>query len=67
MKTYLVDLAVNVAASIAGGVSAVVSATGADITEGKTWLGGLLAGAVAGLVTLASRLRGDANSGTFTK
>ena len=67
MKTYLIDLAVNVAASIAGGVSAVVSATDADLTDGKTWVGGLLAGAVAGLVTLSTRLRGDANSGTFTK
>lgn len=67
MKTYLVDLVREVAAAFAGAAAAVLAVTDADLTSGDTWQAGLLAGAVAALAKLSTRLKGDPNSGSFTK
>ena len=53
MTEYWRDAAVRVGSTFAGGMVAVVGVTGADLTEGRTWVGGALAGAVSVLRLLA--------------
>lgn len=61
------DAAERVTASFAGGMVAVVGAVGADLTDGRVWLGGALAGAVSVLRMLASRAVGERNSNSLTR
>lgn len=58
-KQSLRDALERVVASFAGGMVAVVGAAGADLSDGRTWLGGALAGGVAVLRLLASRAVGE--------
>lgn len=64
-KQSWTDAAERVVASFAGGVVAVVTVAGMDLTDGRTWLGGALAGAVSVLRLLASRAVGDRNSNSL--
>lgn len=66
-KQSLRDALERVVASFAGGMVAVVGAAGADLSDGRTWLGGALAGGVAVLRLLASRAVGERNSNSLTR
>lgn len=61
------DAAERVVASFAGGMVAVVGAVGVDLTDGRVWAGGALAGGVAVLRMLASRAVGERNSNSLTR
>lgn len=61
------DATERVTASFAGGMVAVVGAVGVDLTDGRVWLGGALAGAVSVLRMLASRTVGERNSNSLMR
>lgn len=61
------DAAERVVAVFAGGMVAVVGVAGADLTDGRVWLGGALAGALEVLRAVASRTVGERNSNSLTR
>lgn len=61
-KGFIRDAAERVVTSFAAGMVAVVGAVGVDLTDGRVWLGGALAGAVSVLKCLAARNTGDPDS-----
>lgn len=62
---FLRDAAERVVASFAGGMVAVVGAVGVDLTDGRVWLGGALAGAVSVLKCLAALRSGNPDTAGF--
>lgn len=67
MSEYTQDVLERAVASFAGGMLAVVGAVGADLTDSRVWLGGLIAGALAVLKSVASRGIGDRDSGSVLR
>lgn len=67
MTHYTRDVLERAVASFAAGMVAVVGAVGVDLTDGRVWLGGALAGAVSVLRDLASRAIGDRDSGSLLR
>lgn len=61
------DAAERVTAVFAGGMVAVVGTAGADLTDGRVWLGGALAGALEVLRAIASRTVGERNSNSLMR
>lgn len=61
------DALERLTASFAGGMVAVVGAVGVDLTDGRVWIGGALAGGVSVLRMLASRTVGERNSNSLTR
>lgn len=67
MSKYVLDLSERVVSSFAFGMLAVTGAVSADLTDGRVWLGGALAGAASVVKALAGRFTGDKEEASLIK